>query len=448
MFIPYHYNKGEWAVLVFYKSYQESFSSRMEYYRQFHLREVIRLPNREFSVLCTVSFLLRLGLNIPLAFFPYFVRHLGVNRTSDVILWSGVLMTASYLTASFMSPFWGKWIDRFGSRVLVTTTALGMGITVLLMSVCTSPFSLLFLRLLIGILMGGQIVIVTLVARNSPPEQVARSMSRLEAIGLLGAIIGPIFGGFLERSVSYETFFLLASIPFFIVTFISHKWIAGFTCLTKDDAPESPTLKGGEMRTIFQSEMFWVCVSTMAIAQFAVLSVEPNLPHLLRYLHIHTRSPELVGLLFALPSAGTFLFLYMIGPYLNRWKLSKVLQTAIFGMVLAYVSQIFVSNLTELLLIRLVLGLCIATTLPVVNSLLKISFPPELHGHVFGYNQRAYFFGMVSGGLLGSWLITLTGISKMLEITTGFIAICSFYLLMVLRRMAVPVGEEAEAPMK
>jgi DHA1 family multidrug resistance protein-like MFS transporter len=399
-------------------------------------------------VLCTVSFLLRLGLNIPLAFFPYFVRHLGVSRTSDVILWSGALMTASYLTASLMSPYWGKWIDRFGSRLLITTTALGMGITVLMMSVCTSPFMLLLLRLMIGILMGGHIVIVTLVARNSPPEQVARSMSRLEAIGLLGAITGPIFGGLLERSVSYGTFFLMTSIPFFIVAIISHTWIVEFACVKKDDAPASPTLKGREMRTIFQSEMFWVCVSTMAIAQFAVLSVEPNLPHLLRYLHIHTGSPELVGFLFALPSAGTFLFLYLIGPFLNRWKLAKVLQTAIFGMVLAYVSQMFVSNLTELLLIRLVLGLCIATTLPVVNSLLKLSFPPELHGHVFGYNQRAYFLGMVSGGLLGSWLITLAGISRMLEMTAGFIAICSFYLLMAFRRMSVPLGEEAKAPMK
>jgi DHA1 family multidrug resistance protein-like MFS transporter len=401
--------------------------------------------DREFAVLCFLSFLLRLGLNIPLAFFPYFVHHLGVSRTSEVVLWSGSLMTASYLTASLMSPFWGKLLDRFGARPLITWTSLGLGLAVLLMGACSSPLRLLCLRLAIGLMMGGHLVLVTLVARHSSAEQVAPSMSRLEAVGLLGAIIGPLFGGWLEHSVSYATFFLVAGLPFFLVAIISFAWIPADRPAVRPLANGTREGTAPDKRLPFQSAIFWLCVSTVALAQFAVLSVEPNLPHLLRALQIHARSPEWVGLLFAVPSVGTFLFLYALGPFLNRLSLTRVLQTAVFGMVLAYAGQMFVKNLPELLLLRLVLGVCIATTLPVVNSLLKLSFPPEWHGRVFGYNQRAHFFGMVAGGLGGSWLITLAGVGRMLEMTAGFLAVCSFYLLMALRRFEVTVEEEEEA---
>ena len=87
-------------------------------------------------------------------FLPLYVEQLGVTGHSALNIWSGIVFSITFLFSAIASPFWGGLADRKGRKLMLSRSALGMGIVMVLMGLAQNIWQVLILRALLGLLGG------------------------------------------------------------------------------------------------------------------------------------------------------------------------------------------------------------------------------------------------------------------------------------------------------
>src|SRR5215204_1888588 len=89
-------------------------------------------------------------------FIDHIVLDLGISR-SVVSLLYGI----ATLTASFLLPFTGRLVDRFGARRMIVVDALTFGLAIMLLSQLSGPWSLLGMFLIVRFLGFGSMQLIS-----------------------------------------------------------------------------------------------------------------------------------------------------------------------------------------------------------------------------------------------------------------------------------------------
>ncbi len=143
-------------------------------------------------------------------------------------------MTAYTLALATVIPVTGWAADRFGTkRLYLMSLVLFVGGSVLC-SLAWDITSLIAFRALQGL--GGGMLMplgMTIMTRAAGPDRVGRVMAVLGVPMLLGPIGGPILGGWLIQTVSWQWIFLI-NLPVGVIAFL-----AAFRVLPKDAAHPS-----------------------------------------------------------------------------------------------------------------------------------------------------------------------------------------------------------------
>src|SRR5699024_8657103 len=103
------------------------------------------------------------------------INSFGNFSSSYVQSWSGLTFGVTFVTAFLFSPIWGRIGDKYGRKKILMMSALGLGISLLLMGFATSVWELFFLRLFMGIFTGFIPMSQALIATQTP-KQVAGSV--------------------------------------------------------------------------------------------------------------------------------------------------------------------------------------------------------------------------------------------------------------------------------
>src|SRR5699024_11205229 len=140
--------------------------------------------------------------------------------SSYVQTWSGLTFGVTFVTAFLFSPIWGRIGDKCGRKKILMMSALGLGISLLLMGFATSVWELFFLRLLMGIFTGFIPMSQALVARQTPKEVAGSVLGTLETGSIIGMLMGPLIGGTIADAVGYAVTFKLFSISIFLSAII------------------------------------------------------------------------------------------------------------------------------------------------------------------------------------------------------------------------------------
>src|SRR5881396_1058511 len=105
---------------------------------------------RKNQIAVTISSaFLNFGYTLVMSFLPIFVRELGVESTGGIALWSGLILSASPLTASLAGPFWGRLGDRKGMRLIATRATAANAVFWAAMALSQSVWQLLFFRIVL-----------------------------------------------------------------------------------------------------------------------------------------------------------------------------------------------------------------------------------------------------------------------------------------------------------
>ena len=65
------------------------------------------------------------GFSFTTPFTPLFLRELGIENQSDIILWSGAMNAGSAIVMAVTAPLWGAIADRYGRKPMVLRAMFG-----------------------------------------------------------------------------------------------------------------------------------------------------------------------------------------------------------------------------------------------------------------------------------------------------------------------------------
>jgi len=114
--------------------------------------------------------------------------------SENLATWSGLAYAASSLTSAFMAPIWGSIADKYGNRFQIVRSGVGIAITYALYPVARTPLQFVLLRALTGFMSGYTPAATSLIAANTPEDQLGYALGMLQAANAAGTISGPLLG--------------------------------------------------------------------------------------------------------------------------------------------------------------------------------------------------------------------------------------------------------------
>ncbi|MEH6943011.1 MFS transporter [Bacillus sp. JJ722] len=161
-------------------------------------------------------FIVFVGIGLIIPIMPTFINEM--HLTGSIM---GYMMAAFSLTQFIMSPFAGKWIDRFGRKIMIVIGLFIFSLSELIFGMGKSVEVLFLSRILGGVsaafIMPG---VMAFMADITTVEERPKSMGYISAAISLGFIIGPGIGGLIAEFGVRAPFYFAAVISF-IVAIIS-----------------------------------------------------------------------------------------------------------------------------------------------------------------------------------------------------------------------------------
>ncbi|KAG1869907.1 hypothetical protein F4604DRAFT_1772380 [Suillus subluteus] len=141
-----------------------------------------------------------LSANVAMPFLLFMVKGFGeISDEAQIAFWTGILVSAFFLTQFLTSLLWATAADRHGRRLVLTLSLFGSAVTVLLFGTCTSLRQAIAVRLLQGIFAGAVGVARGCVATVTDMTNEGRAYAIMGFCWGLGGVAGAIIGGSFEK---------------------------------------------------------------------------------------------------------------------------------------------------------------------------------------------------------------------------------------------------------
>lgn len=387
---------------------------------------------RNLLVVWIGCFLTGAAFSLVMPFLPLYVEQLGVTGHRELNLWSGLVFSITFLFSALAAPFWGGLADRYGRKVMLLRSALGMAIVMVLMGFAQNIWQFLFLRALLGVLGGFVPNANTLIATQVPRNRSGWALGTLATGSVSGALLGPIIGGLLADLYGLRPVFLItASVLFvcFLLTLIAVK--EQFIHINKKDM-----LSGRQVFASLQKPrlVFGLFVTTMII-QVATGSIAPILTLYVRDISDNIENLAFIsGFIASVPGFAALLSAPRLGKLGDRIGPERILIAMLVFSILVLIPMAFVQNPWQLAVLRFLLGAADGALLPAVQTLLIYNCSNQVAGRIFGYNQSFRDIGNVSGPLLGSGVAATLGFRAVFIATALIVLINAVYSYWFLAR--------------
>jgi MFS transporter, DHA1 family, multidrug resistance protein len=408
---------------------------------------------KNLYILWTGCFLCSVGINMIIPFLPLFVQELGVTDVKDAALWSAMIFGANHLVIALVSPIWGRLSDRFGQKMMMIRSGLGMGIIIIGMGFVHTPLQLLLLRVLFGTVAGFMTSATAFMAIDTPKEHVGKALGTLQTGSVSGQLMGPLFGGLLAATFGMRNAFFLTGIFILIATALViftivetrtyEKLSFNLNWLRNKKHNTAPTLLTVEQKPAKQSKSLLSVIRqapvllTLFVATYLISasmqSINPIITLYVKQLNVVDHVEIIGGLIFASSALGTMIAAPLLGRLGDRFGHTYILIGSVFCMAILNIPQAVVDDPWSLFGIRFLAGLCVGGLVPSVSSLLRNTTVPGIQGSIFGYNQSANSFGNVSGAMFGGIVASQLGIPYVFYFISGMFALLLVILLIQMK---------------
>lgn len=368
-----------------------------------------------------VQFVMSISFSILSPIMPLFLPELGVSSPEGIDVWAGVLASITSFIAIFTAPIWGSIADRYGRKLMVLRSTLGIALFTLLMGLALNPWHMLALRAGMGALAGFNSAATVLVATQVPEHRLGSALGLLGTGQLVGSLIGPVLGGGLaDLTGSYR-------MPFFFAGCISLLGFLGTWAFVPEKfrPPEKdrkkPTLMSG-LALIVGTAGLVPLIMVMLMAQFATQAVQPVVTLFVQ--EMLGPRPDLAtlgGLAFSVTGLAGVAAVPFLGRKSDLIGYRRVLLIALSGATLFTAPQALPLGYWAFVVERFGLGLFIGGILPAANALIGRLTTASSRGFVYGMVSSAYFVGNTLGPLTGGVVAATIGIRYVFAVTAALL---------------------------
>jgi MFS transporter, DHA1 family, multidrug resistance protein len=370
-----------------------------------------------------VQFIMSMAFTIVSPLLPLFLPVLGVRDAAAISMWAGVLVAATSCVAIFASPIWGGLSDRYGRKLMVLRSTLGIAVFTAMMGMARGPWQLLALRAGMGALAGFSSASVVMVASSVPDRQLGYSLGWMSTGQLVGSLAGPLIGGLLaDLTGSYRIPFYFAGVICF-VGFLVTLFFVPERFTPPDKGKAKPSLAAG-FRIVIASGGLMAVIMVMMMGQFATQAVLPVVTLYVKdMLGPRPDIATLGGLAFAATGLAGVLSVPFLGRRADRIGYRTTLLLCLFGAAFFTLPMALPLGYWAFVVERFGLGLFVGGVLPVSNALVGRLTAPAQRGMAYGVISSAYFVGNTAGPLSGGGIAATVGIRWVFAVTGALIAL-------------------------
>jgi MFS family permease len=377
------------------------------------------------------QFLAMLGMNLVVPFLPFYIRELGVTDPDSLARWSGLVFSGPFILSLLATPLWGALGDRFGRKPMVVRAIFGLALSQLLMGFSQDVYQLLAFRIIQGAISGFIASSLALVSANTPRERMGYAMGFMQSSTAGGMVLGPFFGGLLADLIGYRPiFFVTAS----LCTIAGVLVLLLVTELNKVHPEARRYTVTDNLRLMWTDHRLRIIASTLILTQLSVLMAEPIFA---LYIEGFRRDTEYISTI----AGGIFsiagFFMVISAPWwgrrTDRTGYRKNLTIALSIVGICYVGHLLVTSLTQLSVLRAVLGFARGGILPTLYALTSVWAPPERQGGMMAIASSMTIFGNLIGPLLGGMVAGAFGITAPFVVNSILLFVASTAVWMFLR---------------
>ncbi|MBY4604500.1 MULTISPECIES: multidrug efflux MFS transporter Bmr [Bacillus] len=221
--------------------------------------------NITLTILLTNLFIAFLGIGLVIPVTPTIMNELHLSGTAV-----GYMVACFAVTQLIISPIGGRWVDRFGRKIMIVIGLLFFSISEFLFGIGKTVEMLFISRMLGGIsaafIMPG---VTAFIADITTIKTRPKALGYMSAAISTGFIIGPGIGGFLAEIYSRLPFFFAAA--FALLAAI----LSMFTLREPERNPENQDITGQKtgFKRIF-APMYFIAFLIILISSFGLASFE------------------------------------------------------------------------------------------------------------------------------------------------------------------------------
>lgn len=344
------------------------------------------------------------GMAFVIPFLPFYVKELGITNMEQAARWSGWLMGAPALALIIVSPIWGSLADRVGRKPMIVRAMFGGAICIFMMALATNVYQLLIIRIIQGTLAGTIAACTALVSASSPSRKMGFSLGLLQTGFFLGNFLGPLLGGILADVLGFQNSFRITAALLFIAG-----WLIIFLVEEKftPSVRKKQTIPFKKRIALFlNNRRLFIMFFILFLVQFSVKIVIPIFP---LFVETIISNPKIVftftGLMFAITGLMSAFSSINVGKLIEKKPSNSLLAISLLGTGFFFLLHAFVTTATQLILLRVGLGLFYGAIIPIANTIIGLSTPSQDRGKVFGIANSTTFLGNVLGPISGGFIM-------------------------------------------
>jgi len=374
---------------------------------------------------CTIgSFSTIVAMTLLLPFLPIYVEQLGVTDRAEIAEWSGAAYGATFFTAAFAAPLWGRLADMYGRKLMLIRASAGMAVAMSLIGLSQNVYQLVAIRLLAGLLGGYSSGSITLVASMTPKHRTAWALGVLSMGVMAGNLAGPLIGGALPPLIGIRATFFSAGAIIFLAFLAT-------TFLIKEErrpAPKPGQKRAGGWSAVPDKKPIIAMLVTGMMLMLANMSIEPIITVYVQTLvDDPARVTIVAGLVMSAAALGSIISASHLGRLADRVGHWTVIIGCLSVAALLLIPQAFVTAGWQLIALRFLMGLALGGLLPCVASVIRHNVPEGSTGSVLGLSTSAQYVGQVTGPLTGGFIGGHIGMRAVFIGTSVLMAITALY---------------------
>ncbi|GAA4876119.1 MFS transporter [Paenibacillus vulneris] len=355
---------------------------------------------RNLSILWLGLFLNHIAYTLSVPFFPLFLQtELGISK--GVEAWSGVSISISFLISGLCAPFWGSLADKYGRKLMLVRSGIGLGAAHLANYFVYDPYTFIAVRIFQGLMAGFSPASVALVGTNTPEKHVGYALGVISTATAAGGILGPLAGGLLIHWVGLRECFIASA----IITFLSAILVlAGVVEIHKKQEGPRPSMiddlkQAGQNPRLMR--IYWL----IFLVSTSVMILEPLITiYVVQIGGSADKASLSSGVVFSAVGIATVIMGPRWGRIGGRIGYHKTLLIGLLGGGIGNLLQLGVTHLLGFGLLRFGYGLFFAAVYPALNALIIRYADNEFRGRAVSLSQSANQFGIVVGPLLGGFI--------------------------------------------